>query len=146
MVSPSKLAHLRPKWLRNPISRGGKYWLYRHQPEDYCEAKVGDTVTLAKSPALNPLPGYKNVLPFVYAGFFPVSNDQYQDLQRRRRETRYVRFRSPFRSRKILLFSASVSHWLPRFITHGYYPRGSEREFNLDLVVTNPSTNYEVTP
>lgn len=40
------------------------------------EAKVGDTVTLTKSPATTPLPGYKNVLPFVYAGFFPVSNDQ----------------------------------------------------------------------
>ena len=40
------------------------------------EAKVGDTVTLKKAPAKNPLPGYKNVLPFVYAGFFPVSNEQ----------------------------------------------------------------------
>ena len=45
------------------------------------EAKVGDTVTLQKKPASTPLPGYKNVLPFVYAGFFPVSNDQYKDLK-----------------------------------------------------------------
>ena len=45
------------------------------------EAKVGDTVTLTKNPASEPLPGYKNVLPFVYAGFFPVSNDQYKDLK-----------------------------------------------------------------
>ena len=36
------------------------------------EAKVGDTVTLAKNPATTALPGYKNVLPFVYAGFFRV--------------------------------------------------------------------------
>ena len=39
------------------------------------EAKVGDTITLAKAPAEKPLPGYKNVQPFVYAGFFPVSNE-----------------------------------------------------------------------
>ena len=45
------------------------------------EAKVGDTVTLAKDPAREALPGYKDVLPFVYAGFFPVSNDQYKDLR-----------------------------------------------------------------
>ena len=45
------------------------------------EARVGDTITLAKTPAKTPLPGYKNVLPFVYAGFFPVSNDQYKDLK-----------------------------------------------------------------
>ncbi len=34
------------------------------------EAKVGDTVTLAKAPASQALPGYKDVKPFVYAGFF----------------------------------------------------------------------------
>ena len=45
------------------------------------EAKVGDTVTLTKAPAKEALPGYKNVRPFVYAGFFPVSNDQYKDLK-----------------------------------------------------------------
>ncbi|MBQ3464359.1 GTP-binding protein, partial [Candidatus Saccharibacteria bacterium] len=45
------------------------------------EAKVGDTVTLQKSPAFVPLPGYKNVLPFVYAGFFPVSNEDYKALK-----------------------------------------------------------------
>ena len=45
------------------------------------EAKVGDTVTLAKDSAAEALPGYKNVLPFVYAGFFPVSNDQYKELR-----------------------------------------------------------------
>ena len=33
------------------------------------EAKVGDTVTIAKEPAEHALPGYKDVLPFVYAGF-----------------------------------------------------------------------------
>jgi translation elongation factor EF-4 len=35
------------------------------------DAKVGDTVTLAKQPSTDPLPGYKDVKPFVYAGFFP---------------------------------------------------------------------------
>ena len=39
------------------------------------EAKVGDTVTLVNRPATEALPGYKNVQPFVYAGFFPDSNE-----------------------------------------------------------------------
>jgi GTP-binding protein LepA len=38
------------------------------------EAKVGDTVTLLARPATEPLPGYQDVKPFVYAGFFPYSN------------------------------------------------------------------------
>lgn len=45
------------------------------------EAKVGDTVTLAANPAAEPLPGYQDVKPFVYAGFFPESSEQYQDLK-----------------------------------------------------------------
>src|SRR5207253_2206490 len=39
------------------------------------EAKVGDTITLATHPATEQLPGYRNVQPFVYAGFFPESNE-----------------------------------------------------------------------
>jgi len=45
------------------------------------EARVGDTVTVKRKAATEPLPGYKLVKPFVYAGFFPVSNDDYQDLK-----------------------------------------------------------------
>jgi len=39
------------------------------------DARVGDTITVKRSHADQPLPGYKNVKPFVYAGFFPVSNE-----------------------------------------------------------------------
>ena len=41
------------------------------------EAKVGDTVTLVTSTRAEALPGYKEVKPFVYAGFFPESNEKY---------------------------------------------------------------------
>ncbi len=45
------------------------------------EAKVGDTVTVTSNPTKEPLPGYKDVKPFVYAGFFPESNEYYQELK-----------------------------------------------------------------
>ncbi|HXR49453.1 MAG TPA: GTP-binding protein, partial [Verrucomicrobiae bacterium] len=45
------------------------------------EAKVGDTVTLTNQSATQQLPGYKDVQPFVYAGFFPESNEFYQELK-----------------------------------------------------------------
>src|SRR3990167_9034513 len=45
------------------------------------EAKVGDTVTTASKSANQSLPGYKNVKPFVYAGFFPESNEYFQELK-----------------------------------------------------------------
>src|SRR5690606_6767580 len=45
------------------------------------DAKVGDTITTAESRSSQALPGYKHIQPFVYAGFFPVSNEDYQDLK-----------------------------------------------------------------
>ena len=65
---------------KNDLSEGEVGYIVTNLKTTH-EAKVGDTVTLTKKPAATPLPGYKNVLPFVYAGFFPVSNDQYKDLK-----------------------------------------------------------------
>lgn len=109
------------------------------------EAKVGDTVTITSNIAKEPLPGYKNVLPFVYAGFFPVSNDQYDDLKE---------------AVEKLAMSDSALHYEPEnspvlgfglrigflgLLHMDIIRERLEREFDLDLVITNPSTNYEVT-
>ncbi|HLB41119.1 MAG TPA: GTP-binding protein, partial [Candidatus Babeliales bacterium] len=40
------------------------------------EARVGDTVTMVAAPATEPLAGYQDIKPFVYAGFFPASSEQ----------------------------------------------------------------------
>ena len=108
------------------------------------EAKVGDTVTLAKEPATEPLPGYKNVLPFVYAGFFPVSNDQYKELKEAIEKLalsdsalRYEPENSPVLGFGLRIGFLGLLHM-------DIIKERLEREFNLDLIVTNPSTNYEV--
>ena len=41
-------------------------------------ARVGDTITLASKPALEPLPGFKEVQPRVFAGLFPIESDDYE--------------------------------------------------------------------
>lgn len=108
------------------------------------EARVGDTVTLTKNPATTPLPGYKHVLPFVYAGFFPVSNDQYKDLKEALEKLAL--------SDSALVFEPENSPVLGFGLRIGFLgllhmdiiKERLEREFNLDLIVTNPSTNYQV--
>ncbi len=108
------------------------------------EARVGDTVTLAKAPAIEALPGYKHVLPFVYAGFFPVSNDQYKDLKEAIEKLAL--------SDSALVYEPENSPVLGFGLRIGFLGllhmdiirERLEREFNLDLIVTNPSTNYEV--
>ena len=122
------------------------------------EAKVGDTVTLAKGVAvretgevtgadgavMEALPGYRHVLPFVYAGFFPVSNEQYKELKEAVEKLAL--------SDSALVYEPENSPVLGFGLRIGFLGllhmdiirERLEREFGLDLIVTNPSTNYEV--
>jgi GTP-binding protein LepA len=108
------------------------------------QAKVGDTVTLSANPATEPLPGYRNVQPFVYAGFFPESNEFYQELKDAIEKLSL--------SDSALQFSLENSPVLGFGVRIGFLGllhmdivrERLEREYNLDLVVTNPSTDYHI--
>ena len=109
------------------------------------EAKVGDTVTLKKAPAKNPLPGYKNVLPFVYAGFFPVSNDQYKDLKEAIEKLSLSDSALRFEPENSPVLGFGLRIGFLGLLHMDIIKERLEREFKLDLVVTTLSTNYEVT-
>ena len=108
------------------------------------DAKVGDTVTLAKSPANTPLPGYKNVLPFVYAGFFPVSNEDYKTLKEAIEKLSLSDSALRFEPENSPILGFGLRIGFLGLLHMDIIRERLEREFGLDLVVTNPSTNYEV--
>ncbi|MBR3180846.1 translation elongation factor 4 [Candidatus Saccharibacteria bacterium] len=108
------------------------------------EAKVGDTVTLSKNPAKIPLPGYKNVLPFVYAGFFPVSNEDYKALKEAIEKLSLSDSALRFEPENSPILGFGLRIGFLGLLHMDIIRERLEREFNLDLVVTNPSTNYEV--
>ena len=108
------------------------------------EAKVGDTVTLAKTPAREALPGYKNVLPFVYAGFFPVSNDQYKELKEAIEKLALSDSALQFEPENSPVLGFGLRIGFLGLLHMDIIRERLEREFGLDLIVTNPSTNYEV--
>ena len=108
------------------------------------EAKVGDTVTLSKEPAKEALPGYKNVLPFVYAGFFPVSNDQYKDLKEAIEKLALSDSALRFEPENSPVLGFGLRIGFLGLLHMDIIRERLEREFGLDLIVTNPSTNYEV--
>ncbi len=108
------------------------------------EAKVGDTVTLQKQPAQNPLPGYKNVLPFVYAGFFPVSNEDYKTLKEALEKLALSDSALQFEPENSPILGFGLRIGFLGLLHMDIIRERLEREFDLDLVVTNPSTNYQV--
>jgi len=108
------------------------------------EIKVGDTITDAKRPAKEALPGYKEVKPVVFSGLFPVDGDRYNDLKDALDKLRL--------NDSSLEFSPEVSNALGFGFRVGFLgllhmeiiTERLEREFNLDLITTAPSVNYKV--
>lgn len=109
------------------------------------EAKVGDTVTLTKAPATQPLPGYQDVKPFVYAGFFPESNDHYQELKDAIEKLSLSDSALQFAPENSPVLGFGVRIGFLGLLHMDIVRERLEREYNLELVVTNPSTDYQVT-
>ncbi|MGA3150502.1 MAG: translation elongation factor 4 [Candidatus Saccharimonadales bacterium] len=108
------------------------------------EAKVGDTVTLANSPTDKPLPGYKNVQPFVYAGFFPDSNENYQILKDAIEKLSLSDSALQFVLENSPVLGFGVRIGFLGLLHMDIVRERLEREYSLDLIITNPSTDYKI--
>jgi GTP-binding protein LepA len=112
--------------------------------KDTSLVKVGDTVTLAKHGATEPLPGYREVKPMVYTGLFPIDGDQYPEL---RDALDKLRLNDPS-----VIYEPESSHALGFGFRCGFLgllhmeiiKERLEREFDLDLLATAPSVEYHV--
>ena len=109
------------------------------------DARVGDTITVARQPAEQPLPGYKHVKPFVYAGFFPVSNEDYNELKEAIEKLSLSDSALQFEPENSPVLGFGVRIGFLGLLHMDIIRERLEREYNLDLVVTNPSTDYQVT-
>lgn len=109
------------------------------------DARVGDTITVKRSHANEQLPGYQHVRPFVYAGFFPVSNEDYNDLKEAVEKLSLSDSALQFEPENSPVLGYGVRIGFLGLLHMDIIRERLEREYNLDLVVTNPSTDYQVT-
>ncbi len=108
------------------------------------DTRVGDTLTDADNPCSDPFPGYKQVQPMVYCGIYPADGSKYNDLKEA--------------LEKLKLNDASLTYEPDSSVALGFGFRAGflgllhmeiiqerlEREFDLDLVTTQPSVSYKV--
>ena len=114
--------------------------------KDVSELRVGDTLTADRNGAAEPLPGYKEVKPMVFAGLFPTDSDQYPELRdalERLKLNDAALFYEPETSQALGFgFRCGFLGLLHMEIVR----ERLEREFDLDLLVTAPNVAYRVRP
>ena len=112
--------------------------------KDVSELRVGDTLTTETGGAAEPLPGYKDVKPMVFAGLFPTDSDQYPELRdalERLKLNDAALFYEPETSQALGFgFRSGFLGLLHMEIVR----ERLEREFDLDLLVTAPNVAYRV--
>ena len=108
------------------------------------EAKVGDTITLTNNPAQESLPGYKEVKPFVYAGIFPESNEFYGELKEAIEKLSLSDSALQYEPENSPVLGFGVRVGFLGLLHMDIVRERLEREYNLSLIITNPSTDYQV--
>ncbi|MDG6777797.1 translation elongation factor 4 [Thiomicrorhabdus sp. zzn3] len=133
-----------PKRTSKPYLSAGEVGYVIAGIKDIDGAPVGDTLADASKPDVEPLPGFKPAQPRVFAGLFPVTSEQYEDLREALRKLRL--------NDAALHFEPETSEALGFGFRCGFLgmlhmeiiQERLEREYNLDLITTAPTVVYEV--
>jgi len=108
------------------------------------DARVGDTITLVKAPASEPLAGYVEAKPMVFCGLFPTDSDQYEDLREALDKLRLndaaLQYEPETSSAMGFGFRCGFLGLLHMEIVQ----ERLEREYDLDLITTAPSVIYKI--
>ena len=109
------------------------------------DARVGDTVTLAKRPAPEPLPGYRKVNPMVFCGVFPADGAHYQDLREALERLQLNDASLTFEPETSVALGFGFRCGFLGLLHMEIIQERLEREYDLDLITTAPSVIYRIT-
>ena len=108
------------------------------------DTRIGDTVTHAEDGADEPLPGFQNALPMVYAGIYPADGARYNDLRDALEKLQLNDAALSFEPETSIALGFGFRCGFLGLLHMEIIEERLEREFNLDLITTAPSVIYEI--
>lgn len=133
-----------PKEVKTDCLKVGEVGYLTAQIKDIKDIKVGDTITLFNNKADQPLPGYKKMLPMVYAGLYPSDNKDFENLR--------TALEKLALNDSSLVYEPENSDALGSGFRCGFLgllhmdviQQRLENEYDLDLICTAPSVLYNI--
>ncbi|MDO7905485.1 translation elongation factor 4 [Paenibacillus sp. JX-17] len=109
------------------------------------DTRVGDTVTDAKNPTLEPMPGYRKINPMVYCGLYPIETSDYNDLREALEKLQLNDASLSFEPETSSALGFGFRCGFLGLLHMDVIQERIEREFNIPLITTAPSVIYRVT-
>lgn len=112
--------------------------------KDVKDARVGDTITLAKNPTEEALEGYKEVLPMVYSGIYPAEGESFNKLRDALEKLQVNDAALVFDQENSLALGTGLRCGFLGLLHMDVITERLEREYDLDIIATAPSVIYQV--
>ncbi len=135
---------LRLKKVPQDVLKAGEVGYCIASIKDVQETRVGDTITDAKQSAEEPLPGYREVKPMVFAGMFPTNNEDYEELRTALEKLRLNDASLVYEPENSIALGFGFRVGFLGLLHMEIVQERVEREYGLDILTTMPNVQYIV--
>ena len=139
LMYPNPLAPIKTKEIKS-----GEIGIVVMGLKNLGDISVGDTITLAKDKANEPIGGFEKAKPFVFAGIYPVETDKFEELRDALDKLRLNDSSLSYEPETSLALGFGFRVGFLGLLHMEVVKERLEREFNLDLIATAPTVTYEV--